>query len=112
VDAFAGVEGDPFDALADPHRRSIVQMLREGERPVRHLAERLPISRPAVSRHLRVLKRAGLVTDRPEGTMRLYRLDDKGVEALRGYVEGVWAGAVTRFTLFAENTTPSNRRDP
>jgi DNA-binding transcriptional ArsR family regulator len=49
VDAFAGVEGDPFDALADPHRRSIVQMLREGERPVRHLAVRLPISRPAVS---------------------------------------------------------------
>ena len=104
--ALAGMEGDPFDALADPHRRSIVEMLRDGERPVQHLADRLPISRPAVSRHLRVLKRAGLVTDRPDGTRRLYRLDGAGVEAVRRYVDEIWGDAIRRFTMYAENTTP------
>ena len=105
------MEGDPFDALADPHRRSIVEMLRDGERPVQHLADRLPISRPAVSRHLRVLKQAGLVTDRPAGTRCLYRLDDAGVEALRRYVDEVWGDAIRRFTIFAENTAPRSEAD-
>lgn len=101
------MEGDPFDALSDPHRRSIVEMLRRGELPVQHLADQLPISRPAVSRHLRVLKRAGLVADRPEGTRRLYRLDDAGIEAVRRYVDDIWGDAIRRFTLFAENSTPN-----
>ena len=65
---------DAFEALADPHRRAILERLREGERSVRELADGLPISRPAVSRHLRLLTEAGLVTVEPKGTRRLYRL--------------------------------------
>lgn len=100
--------GDPFEALADPQRRALVKMLRDGERSVQTLADRLPISRPAVSRHLRVLKHAGLVTDRAEGTRRLYRLHDQGTEAIRSYLDEVWGDAVRRFALFAENTAPKN----
>ena len=97
-------KGDPFDALGDPNRRAIVEQLREGDRSVQELADALPISRPAVSRHLRLLKEAGLVTDRPEGTRRLYRLHDEGIEAVRAYLEGVWGEASARFTIAAENT--------
>jgi DNA-binding transcriptional ArsR family regulator len=96
--------GDPFEALADPNRRAIVELLREGDRSVRELADALPISRPAVSRHLRLLKQAGLVTDRAEGTRRLYRLHDEGIDAVRAYLERVWGDAAARFTLAAENT--------
>ena len=77
------IEGDPFDALGDPNRRAIVEQLRAGDRSVGELAAALPISRPAVSRHLRLLKEAGLVTDRAEGTRRLYRLHDAGIQAVR-----------------------------
>ena len=97
-------KGDPFDALGDPNRRAIVERLRGGDRSVQELADALPISRPAVSRHLRLLKEAGLVTDRAEGTRRLYRLHDEGVEAVREYLEGVWGEAAARFKLAAENT--------
>ena len=97
-------KGDPFDALGDPHRRAIVEQLRGGDRSVQELADELPISRPAVSRHLRLLKQAGLVTDRAEGTRRLYRLHDEGVEAVRAYLERVWGEAAARFTIAAENT--------
>jgi DNA-binding transcriptional ArsR family regulator len=97
-------QGDPFDALGDPNRRAIVEQLRAGDRSVRELADALPISRPAVSRHLRLLKDAGLVVDRAEGTRRLYRLHDEGVEAVRAYLEGVWGEAAARFTITAENT--------
>ena len=95
--------GDPFEALADPNRRAIVELLRQGDRSVQQIADQLPISRPAVSRHLRLLKEARLVTDRPEGTRRLYRLQDEGVEAVRAYLEEVWGDVATRFKLFAEN---------
>jgi len=95
---------NPFEALGDPHRRAIVELLRDGDRSVRELADALPISRPAVSRHLRLLKDAGLVTDRPEGTRRLYRLHDEGIEAVRRYLEEVWGDAAARFNLAAENT--------
>lgn len=98
--------GDPFAALGDHHRRAIVEALRSGERSVRQLADELPISRPAVSRHLRLLKDAGLVIDRPDGTQRLYRLQTEGVDAVRDYLEEIWGDALTRFKLFAENTTP------
>ena len=97
---------NPFEALGDPHRRAIVELLREGDRSVRELAEEMPISRPAVSRHLRLLKQAGLVTARPEGTRRLYRLHDDGIDAVREYVEQVWGEAAARFALASENTTP------
>jgi DNA-binding transcriptional ArsR family regulator len=98
--------GDPFDALGDPNRRAIVELLRSADRSVKELADALPISRPAVSRHLRLLKDAGLVMDRPEGTRRLYRLHDQGVEAVRAYLEAVWGDAATRVKLLAENTRP------
>jgi DNA-binding transcriptional ArsR family regulator len=95
---------NPFEALGDPHRRTILELLGNGDRSVRELADELPISRPAVSRHLRLLKEAGLVTDRPEGTRRLYRLHDEGPEAVRAYLEQVWGDAAARFKLAAENT--------
>ena len=106
LDALAG---DPFDALGDPNRRAIVELLGTGDRSVRELADELPISRPAVSRHLRVLKAAGLVTDRADGTRRLYRLHDEGIDAVRGYLEQVWGEAAARFRLVAENTDPARR---
>jgi DNA-binding transcriptional ArsR family regulator len=96
--------GDPFDALGDPNRRAIVELLGGGERSVQEIADLLPISRPAVSRHLRVLKRAGLVVERPLGTRRIYELHDEGVEAVRAYVEQVWGEASARFRLVAANT--------
>jgi DNA-binding transcriptional ArsR family regulator len=80
-----------------------VELLRERDRSVRELADALPISRPAVSRHLRLLKEAGLVSDRPEGTRRLYRLHDEGIEAVRAYLEEVWGDAAARFRIAAEN---------
>jgi DNA-binding transcriptional ArsR family regulator len=98
------LHGDPFDALGDPNRRAIVEQLRGGDRSVQELADALPISRPAVSRHLRLLKQAGLVTDRAEGTRRLYRLHDDGIAAVRAYLEAVWGEAAARFRLAAENT--------
>jgi DNA-binding transcriptional ArsR family regulator len=97
--------GDPFDALGDPNRRAIVEVLRAQPCSVQEIADRLPISRPAVSRHLRLLKRAGLVVDEPSGTRRLYRLHDEGVQAVQEYLREVWGEALTRYRLVAENTT-------
>jgi DNA-binding transcriptional ArsR family regulator len=96
--------GDPFDALGDPNRRAIVELLGSGGRTVREIADALPISRPAVSRHLRLLKNAGLVIDEPRGTRRIYQLHDQGVEAVQAYLAGVWGEAAARFRLLAENT--------
>ena len=104
--------GDPFNALGDANRRAIVELLRAGDRSVQELADDLPISRPAVSRHLRLLKQAGLVTDRAEGTRRLYRLDDEGVAAVRQYLEQVWGEAAARFRLLADNTEPTREDAP
>ncbi len=96
--------GEAFEALGDPNRRAIIELLRTGDRSVQELADALPISRPAVSRHLRLLKEAGLVTDRAEGTRRLYRLHDEGIEAVRDYLEQVWGETAARFRIAAENT--------
>jgi len=101
--------GDPFDALGDPNRRAIVELLGSGVRSVQELADALPISRPAVSRHLRLLKRAGLVREEPVGTRRIYRLHDEGIEAVRTYLEQVWGDAAARFSLVASNTTSPRR---
>jgi DNA-binding transcriptional ArsR family regulator len=109
--------GDPFDALGDPNRRAIVELLRTGDRSVSELADALPISRPAVSRHLRLLKQAGLVADRAEGTRRLYRLDDEGIAAVRAYLEHVWgkprpgAGSSPRTQANGQDGTPLDRAD-
>jgi DNA-binding transcriptional ArsR family regulator len=96
---------DPFDALGDPNRRAIVELLATGDRSVQQLADALPISRPAVSRHLRLLKEAGLVVEEPRGTRRIYRLHGEGVAAVRAYLERVGGEAAERFRIVAENTT-------
>ena len=95
---------DPFDALGDPNRRAILALLGEAERSVHEIAESLPISRPAVSRHLRLLKEAGFVTEEPRGTRRIYRLQEEGLAAVGAYLEQVWGTAAARFRLLAENT--------
>ena len=102
---------EALDALGDANRRAIVELLAAGDRSVSELAGELPISRPAVSRHLRLLKEAGLVADRAEGTRRLYRLDDEGIAAVREYLEQVWGEAAARFRLVAENTSERRGRD-
>jgi DNA-binding transcriptional ArsR family regulator len=88
-----------------------VELLGTGERSVQEIADVLPISRPAVSRHLRLLKQAGLVVEQPRGTRRIYQLHDQGVEAVQAYVERVWGEAAVRFRLVAENT-PARRGRP
>jgi DNA-binding transcriptional ArsR family regulator len=105
----AARRGDPFDALGNSHRRAIVELLVGRPRSVQEIADTLPISRPAVSRHLRVLNRAGLVADEQVGTRHLYSLDEKGADAARKYLARVWGDAATRFRLFAENTAPAKR---
>jgi DNA-binding transcriptional ArsR family regulator len=95
--------GDPFSALGDPHRRTIVELLGARERSVQELAQVLPISRPAVSRHLRLLKVAGLVEEQAQGTRRIYRLQAAGIEAVQAYLLQVWGDAATRFRMTAEN---------
>ena len=96
--------GDPFDALGDPNRRAIVELLGAGERSVQEIADVLPISRPAVSRHLRLLREAGLVREEARGTRRIYALRADGPDAVREYLEQVWGDAAARFRLTAENT--------
>jgi len=81
---------DPFEALGDATRRAIVEGLRDGERTVGDLAADLPVSRPAVSQHLGVLKAAGLVQERPQGTRRYYRLDPIGLVRLQGRLDAMW----------------------
>ena len=107
----SALAGDPFDALGDPNRRAILELLGSGERYVQEIADVLPISRPAVSRHLRLLKRAGLVVEEPRGTRRIYHLHDEGADAVRAYVERVWGEAAARFGLVASNTRPGPRPD-
>jgi len=92
-----------FEALGDGTRRAIFERLAKGPRSVGELAEELPVSRPAVSQHLRVLKDAGLVFDRPVGTRRLYQLDPDGVGALRAYVDQFWNLALAAFKTAAEH---------
>jgi DNA-binding transcriptional ArsR family regulator len=107
--------GDPFEALGDPNRRAIVELLGHGGRSVGELADALPISRPAVSRHLRLLKEAGLVVEEAQGTRRLYRLHGQGVEAVEAYLTQVWGDVASRFRLMAENTerpAPKRRAKP
>lgn len=101
--------GSPFDALGDATRRAVFELLRAGPRAVGELAADLPVSRPAVSQHLRVLKDAGLVTERRNGTRRLYSIDPGGVEALRDYFDAFWNEALARFKATAESETRRKR---
>ena len=91
-----------LNALGDPTRRAILELVRDGAKPVGEIARHLPVSRPAVSQHLRVLKGAGLVRDRQDGTRRLYGVDTDGLSALRAYLERYWDSALAAFKQAAE----------
>jgi DNA-binding transcriptional ArsR family regulator len=93
---------DGLTALGDPTRRAIFERLAGGPRAVGELADGLPVSRPAVSQHLKVLKEAGLVVDRRDGTRRLYQLDPAGIEAVRGYFDTLWTQALAAFKTAVE----------
>ena len=95
-------------ALGDPMRQAIVERLADGPLAVSELAAQLPISRPAVSQHLKVLTAAGMVGHRAVGTRRVYHLDPEGIEAIRGYLESTWRGAMTSFAALAEDTAPAD----
>jgi DNA-binding transcriptional ArsR family regulator len=92
-----------MDALGDRTRRAIFEQLRKGPRAVGEIADELPVSRPAVSQHLRVLKEAGLVTERRNGTRRIYRVDPDGVATLRAYFDEFWNEALAAFKGAAED---------
>jgi DNA-binding transcriptional ArsR family regulator len=92
-----------MEALGDATRREIMERLRGGPRPVGEIAAGLPVSRPAVSQHLRVLKEAGLVTERKEGTRRIYRVEPRGLADLRAYLDSFWEQALAGFKAAAEN---------
>lgn len=94
---------EPLSALGDPTRRAVFELLRGGPRSVSELAAELPVSRPAVSQHLRVLKEAGLVVDRPAGNRRLYRIDVGRLGELRAYFDALWDDALERFKEAAEH---------
>ena len=95
-------EGNGWAALGDPTRRAIFERLADGPRSVGELARGLPVSRPAVSQHLKVLKDAGLVIDRPSGNRRLYQINADGVGALRAYLDRFWNQSLTAFKRAAE----------
>jgi len=103
---------DPFGALGDPNRRQILSLLGQNAMSVQEIADALPVSRPAISRHLRLLKAAGLVTEQPQGTRRIYRLQAQGMYAVQAYLEQVWGEAAARFRLVAENTRPDQPPGP
>ena len=100
---------DAWTALGDPTRRAIFEQLAEQPRAVVDLARTLPVSRPAVSQHLKVLKEARLVTDRAAGTRRIYRLDPDGVAALRTDLERYWNQALAAYKTIVEETTEEDR---
>jgi DNA-binding transcriptional ArsR family regulator len=102
-------QADGWAALGDATRRTIFAHLAERPRPVGELARELPISRPAVSQHLRVLKEAGLVIDRPIGNRRVYRVDPDGLAALRSQLESFWTAALANYKQLVEESTEEDR---
>lgn len=100
--------GQALEALGDPTRRAIFERLVLRPRSVRELADVLPVSRPAVSQHLKVLKQSGLVFDRPEGTRRIYRVDPSGVAAMREYLDQMWDAALAAFAMAVEQAQESD----
>jgi DNA-binding transcriptional ArsR family regulator len=100
-----------MDALGDPTRRAIFERLRGGPRSVGELAAALPVSRPAVSQHLRVLKEAGLVTERRNGTRRIYRVEPRGLAELRDYIESFWDDALAAFAAAAAVEAESRKEE-
>jgi DNA-binding transcriptional ArsR family regulator len=102
-------QSDAWTALGDPTRKAIFELLADRPRPVGELAAELPVSRPAVSQHLRVLKDAGLVVDRPIGTRRIYRVDPDGLAALRADLERFWGKALAAYKAAVEQPTKENQ---
>jgi DNA-binding transcriptional ArsR family regulator len=100
---------DGWTALGDPTRRAIFERLAKRPRAVGELARELPVSRPAVSQHLRVLKEARLVTERPEGTRRIYRIDPTGIEMLRADLDRFWDSALAAYKAIAEQSDEEDR---
>src|SRR5690349_14078086 len=98
-------------ALGDPTRQAILDLLLDGPQPVGELAARLPVSRPAVSQHLKVLKEVGLVVDRQDGTRRVYRVDPAGLAPLRSYLERFWQKAMVAFAQYAEDQHAETQAD-
>jgi DNA-binding transcriptional ArsR family regulator len=105
-----GVEARALEALADPTRRSIFELLGRGPRSVRALADDVPVSRPAVSQHLKVLRESGLVTVRAEGRRNVYALDPRGLGAVRDYFDQFWSAALTAFAAAVDR--PGQPQDP
>ncbi len=101
-----------LDALGDRTRRTVLERLRAGPLPVVAIAKDLPVSRPAVSQHLKVLKDAGLVVDRQVGTRRIYAVDPNGLALLRAYVEAFWQSALIRYAQAAEADLPVDSSRP
>ncbi len=99
-----------LDALGDPTRRLVFKRLRDGNRSVSQLARGLDVSRPAVSQHLKVLKNAGLAVARVEGTRRLYAIDTRGIEAVRGWLDAFWDKALVAFKATAEREAAKERK--
>jgi DNA-binding transcriptional ArsR family regulator len=93
-----------FAALSDPTRRMVFEKLATGPRPVGEIARGLPVSRPAVSQHLKLLKEAGLVSDRSEGTRRIYQIDPAGLGAVRAWLDQFWDAALASFAAEIERT--------
>ena len=93
---------DSFAALGDPTRRAIFERVAARPSAVSDLARGLPVSRPAVSQHLKVLKEAGLVSETPDGTRRIYRLDPRGIAAMRNWLDAHWGAALDAFKNFAD----------
>ena len=98
-----------LDAIGDRTRRSILLQLRDGPQPVGELARRLPVGRPAVSQHLKVLKDVGLVTSSPDGTRRRYELDPAGIGALRAWLDSLWDRALDAYRSALEQPEESQR---
>jgi DNA-binding transcriptional ArsR family regulator len=98
-----------LEALGDPTRRAIFKRLRGGARSVGELADGMDVSRPAVSQHLRVLKDARLVTDRADGTRRLYAVDSRGIQAAKTWLDGFWNEALEAFKQAAEREAVRER---
>lgn len=102
---------DSFAALGDPTRRAIFERVAARPTSVGELARGLPVSRPAVSQHLRVLKDAGLVRETAEGTRRIYRLDPRGIGAMRDWLEAHWSAALEAFKDFADAETEREKSE-
>jgi DNA-binding transcriptional ArsR family regulator len=105
-------QGVVLEALADPSRRSIFELLADGPMSVVQIASAVPISRPAVSQHLKVLKDARLVAVRPQGTRRIYSLDPEGLAAVRRYFERFWAGALASYAQEVREIITSAEEQP